>query len=123
MSEKECAQILAIVRSVYPNTKNIDNPNATLKGWMMELGSYNADAVLKAARLHIATSKFFPTPADIIEKLVRAQLVYSSSELEPDKLQAGTKALEDPENKTQPVTDEQLENLCKFVGFGYEVDE
>ena len=120
MSEKECMQILAIVRSVYPNTKGLDNPNAVVKGWMLELGGYNASAVLKAARLHMATSKFFPTPADIIEKMVRAQLVYVSSEIDQDSLQAGnTKLLEDSDNKTQVATVEYLENLCKFVGLGY----
>lgn len=120
MSENECMQILAIVRSVYPNTKGLDNPKAVVKGWMLELGGYNASAVLKAARLHMATSKFFPTPADIIEKMVRAQLVYSSSEIGQDSLQAdNTKLLEDPENKTEVWDDERLENLCKFVGLGY----
>ena len=121
MSREETIKLLGILYAAYPFIKDkIKDPNTTVSTWEMTLGEFTADAVYKAARLHIATNKYFPSPADIREKIVRAQLVYSSSEIGQDSLQAdNTKLLEDPENKTEVWDDERLENLCKFVGFGY----
>ena len=69
MNKKEIAQVLAILRTAYPNTK-IDNPAGMVKAWEWTLGSYSAESVIKAARLHMATSKFFPAPSEIIDKIV-----------------------------------------------------
>lgn len=114
MSEKECMQILAIVRSVYPNVK-IEDAGSMVKGWMLELGDYSASSVYKAARLHMSTNRFFPTPADIREKIIRAELVYTDTEIETKKIGSGAKALQTDSSSI----DEYLENLCKFVGLGY----
>ena len=80
MNKKECAQILAIVRAVYPNTK-IEDAGAMVEGWYMTLGEYPAATIMKAARLHMATSKYFPTPVEITEKIPRAELLYSDHKL------------------------------------------
>ena len=116
MNKKEAAQILAIVRAVYPNTK-IEDAGAMVQGWVLELGEFSSEAIMKAARLHMATSKFFPTPADIREKIVRAQLVYSDTELdhtqEPKLLGNSTDLI------VVDDIDEKLDNFCKWVGLGY----
>lgn len=118
MNKRETVQILAILKTAYPYFKP-DNADALAEAWLLGLGDYSAVAVTRAARLHMETCKFFPTIADIRDKILRAEIVYSSSEIDHDRLQAGAKALEDPDNKKQAATDEYLENLCKFVGLGY----
>lgn len=121
MTKKEAAQILAIVRAVYPNIK-IEDAGATLQGWMLELGDFSASAVMKAARLHMATSKYFPTPAEIREKIVRAELIYSDSEIDPDKkLECQQPKLlgNDIDVVVMDDIDDRLENFCKWIGLGY----
>lgn len=92
MNNKEAAQILAIIRSAYPNTK-IDDAGAMVQAWVMGLGDYSASSVMKAARLHMATAKFFPSISEIREKIVRAELIYSESEIETKKLEPSKKLL------------------------------
>ena len=75
MTKKETAQILAIVRSVYPNTK-IEDPSSMVEGWYLVLGEYPAETIMMAARLHMASSKYFPTPSEITDKIVRAEIMY-----------------------------------------------
>lgn len=120
MNKKETAQILAVVRAVYPNTK-IEDAGAMVTGWYMELGDYAASSVMKAARLHMATSKYFPTPAEIKAKIVRAELIYSDSELDASKLESGQPKLIG--NNTDIIVmddiDDKLEAFCKWVGLGY----
>ena len=119
MSEKECAQILSIIRTAYPSVK-IENAKGMVQAWLMSLGEFSANSVMKAARLHMETSKYFPTPAEIREKIVRAELIYNGSDLDINRIDApSVKQLEDPENKSQAVSDEYLENFCKFIGLGY----
>lgn len=115
MTKKEITQLLAILKANYPNVK-IDNAEATLNAWAMQVGEFSADAVYKAARLHMSASPFFPTPADIRNKIVRASIVYPDT---PSALalESGGKAL--------TVTEEEeayLDNICRFVGLGYAND-
>ena len=120
MNKKEIAQVLAILRTAYPNTK-IDNPAGMVQAWEWTLGSYSAESVIKAARLHMATSKFFPAPAEIIDKIVRAEIVYNESEIELRKLegQDATKRLETHSGEKKGISDEGLDNICRSVGLGY----
>ena len=118
MNKKDAARILAILRTAYPNTK-IDNPEAMARAWEMCLVDYSAESVMKAARLHMSTSHFFPTPSEIINKIVRAELIYSSSEIDTDVLDSGSvKRIGTPDSDV----DEKLENLCMFGGLGYPND-
>lgn len=87
MNRNEIIDLLEIVISAYPNTK-ISDPSAMATSWEMVLGEYEAQAIYKAARLHMATSPFFPKPADLIEKMVRAEMLYTDRPrpvLEPPK--------------------------------------
>ena len=124
MTKKETAQVLAIIRAAFPNVK-IEDAAATCQSWYMELSDYSASSVIKAARLHISTSKFFPTVAEIKAKIVRAELVYPDDTLDTYRLSGpAVKAIADPEIKLAApvVTDEQLEDFCKWVGLGYPND-
>ena len=119
MNKKETAQVLAILRTTYPNTK-IENAGAMTEAWYMCLGDLSAESVMKAARLHMETSKFFPTPAEIREKLVRAELVYRDTEIDSNRLEAGIKEIT-PLSR-EDITEAQLESLCEWIGFGYPND-
>ena len=116
MNKKETAQVLAILRTAYPNTK-IENAGAMTEAWYMCLGDFSAESVMKAARLYMNTSKFFPTPAEIREKMVRAELVYKDTEIACNRLQDGNKQITSPE--AEEATESKLEALCEFVGLGY----
>lgn len=88
MTRKEIADLLEIVIAQYPNTK-VNDPAAMVNAWEMVLGDYSAESVYKAARLHMETCKFFPTIADIREKIVRAEMIYKSIEIGEDLLESG----------------------------------
>ena len=80
MTRDEITKLLEIITATYPHAVNkIKDPSAMATAWELALGEYEAKAVYKAARLHLATNKYFPSPADIQEKLARASLIYSSS--------------------------------------------
>lgn len=117
MNKKETAQILAILRSAYPNTKAIDNAEALTNAWLLILGDYSAESVMKASRLHMATNKFFPAPSEIRDKIVRAELLYSDSELPCNRLEDGNKQITLLESKE--ATEAKLEAFCESVGLGY----
>ena len=73
MDKKDMARILAILQTNYQ--KKIDNTEATVGVWLMTLQDFSAEAVLQSARLHMAKSKYFPTPAEIRENIVRRRIV------------------------------------------------
>lgn len=114
MTREEVTKLLEILTTAYPNTK-IKNASQMADVWEMEFSSYNAESVFKAARLCIEKSEFFPTPAKILNEMTRAELVYNESIIETVKLEA-------PKEARKTITDEQLEDLCKFVGLGYAND-
>ena len=116
MTEKETMQILAIVRTAYPAIK-IENPQGMVQAWYGCLGEFSVDAVMKAARLHMNTSKYFPTPAEIREKIVRAEIAYRDDGIDVNRIQDSNTKLIGSETETE--LDDYLENLCKFVGLGY----
>lgn len=129
MNRTEITELLAIAKSAYPTVK-IENPKAVVTAWEIGLGDYEADSVAKALRFHIETSKFFPTVADIRDKMVRSQIVYDESEIEINKLESGE---EKPKQfrfiqtdgsvltfNTEEELNNYLDNFCKFVGLGYD---
>lgn len=76
MTRAEIIDLLEILISCYPNTK-IADPSAMATSWEMVLGEYEASSIYKAARLQMSISPFFPKPADLINSITRAELVYS----------------------------------------------
>lgn len=109
MNKTELTKVMAILRANYTNVK-IEKPEAMINAWLMTLGEFSAEAVLKAAKLHMTTSKFFPTPAEL-----RNYITHSKITIEPPKAPA------------LPAADQEkeayyLEELCKFVGLGCDPD-
>ena len=104
MNNKEAAQILAVVRTAYPNTK-IEDAGAMVQAWVMGLGDYSASSVMKAARLHIATAKFFPTIAEIRNNIVRAELIYNEADIETNKIEPSKQKLLGNDNQLTVIDD------------------
>ena len=104
MNNKEAAQILAVVRTAYPNTK-IEDAGAMVQAWVMGLGDYSASSVMKAAQLHMATAKFFPTIAEIREKIVRAEIVYNEADIETNKIEPSKQKLLGNDNQLTVIDD------------------
>lgn len=111
MNRNEITKLLEILVTNYG--KRVTDPKTMADSWEMNLGSYSAEAVFKAARLHMAESKYFPNPADILERIPKAQLVYNSPML--PALGTG----EDDAKKWEPF----LDAFCQKMGFGGEPNE
>lgn len=110
MTRKEIADLLEIMVNQYPYIRNrIEDAGQMVSAWELILGEYPAESVYKAARLHMENSKFFPTIADIREKMQRAEFIYQGNNLLAGS--AGKKEVSD--------IGIDLEGLCKFVGLGY----
>ena len=68
--------------------------------WMDEFGGTRADVMHEAIRNHIATSKFFPTPAEIKQQIARVMLT-----IDPDRL------IKEGDCYKQPVIPEEVLKL------------
>lgn len=89
MTKSELTQILAILRTNYPLFKPED-PKAMVEVWYMSLGEFSSEAVLESAKSHMMHSRFFPTPAELRENIVRHKIVLNPPK--PKALNAGQKA-------------------------------
>lgn len=87
MNRQETLQLLAVL-SAYYNIK-VQDPSATATTWERVLAGYSAEAITKAAQLHMNTSKWskLPTPAELIKLIPKAELIARSEQaaLEPPK--------------------------------------
>lgn len=81
------------LNAIYPNPQPPDVLKVRASVWMEDLGYLSEEMFLSSIRLHRKASKFFPTPADIIEayneivrfapkplSLPEARLVFTSEE-------------------------------------------
>lgn len=111
MKREEIIRLLKVISDNY-NVK-IADPKGKASAWEMQLGDYSAESIYKAARLHMATSQYFPSPADLINKIVRAEIIYSGPQIS---------AIE-----ANSLNDEKLDNyldaFCRWIGFGCEPDD
>ena len=114
MNRDETSKLLELLYGAYPNTK-IRDPQSMLTTWELTLGDYSAESVYKAARLHMATSKFFPSPAEIRDKMVKASILYERPSME--RIEAGLKS----ENTEKWFA--FCDALCEKLGFGCEPNE
>lgn len=112
MERKEIVELLKIVSANYPHAK-ISDPKAMVSAWELLLGDYSAEAVYKAARLHMETNKYFPSPSDIRDNIVRAEIVYKPTI---------PNAIESRANNSEEM-EKNLDLFCKWIGFGCEPDD
>lgn len=111
MNKSDMAKVLSILRANYPNVR-IENPEAMVKTWMLTLGEFSVQAVMKSAELHMKSSKFFPTPAELRENIVRSRIL---NELPPTVPQLEStvkkrKGIKVPDGMTE---DEFLESIIQ----------
>ena len=88
MDKKDMAKVLALLQTNYQ--KKIENVEATVGIWMMTLGEFSAEAVLESAKLHMETSKYFPTPAEIRQNIVRHKIVLEAKTV--PRIESGRRA-------------------------------
>ncbi len=107
MNRQETLQLLAVL-SAYYNIK-VQDPSATATTWERVLKDYPADAITKAAQLHMDTSQWtrLPTPAELIKLIPRADLIARSERM----------ALEAPKKKAKvsEITKKEDKFLDKFI--------
>lgn len=114
MNREETIKLLAILSSAYPYaSKEIKDASALATAWEMALGEFSAEAVYKAARLHLETNKYFPSPSDVRDNIVRAQIAYAPTI---------PNAIESKANNSEE-TEKNLDLFCKWIGFGCEPDD
>lgn len=123
MTKKEVAQLLAILKAAYPSTKAVDDPVATLEAYYMVWKDYSIEDITNAARVHMETCKFFPSASEILDKIVRGQIMYNfrkttSARLEGEKKE--TMLLESGKSVEERLEaiEKRLDEICKFIGFG-----
>ena len=115
MTREETIKLLAIISSAYPYaSKEIKDASALATAWEMTLGEFSAESVYKATRLHMETNKYFPSPSDIRDKIVRSQIVYQPTI---------TNAIEATSSKDEAEIEKNLDLFCKWIGFGCEPDD
>ena len=109
MTREEVIRLLKILISNYPHTK-IADASETASTWEMILGEYNAEDIYKAARLHMSTSPYFPSPSDLIEKIPRAQVIFSE---EPFKAIEGPKRAKVTAIPDGVSVEDFLDHICQ----------
>lgn len=96
MTREEVIKVLAVVRAAYPHYK-IDNAKLLVEAWYGTLCEYEASDVIKAARFHIKTNKYFPVPANIVECMSKGRLVYQTP---PESPSLSGRVIKDPTDCT-----------------------
>lgn len=112
MNREETIRLLELVTATYPHAK-IKDPSALVQSWEMTLGDFSAESVYKATRYHLETNKFFPSPSDIRDNIVRAEMVYRPTI--PNAIES--------ETHNDEETEKNLDLFCKWIGFGQEEDD
>ena len=85
MTDKETAKIMAVLQVAYPRYYrgiSDDEARRTVTLWDSMLKDYSYDLVSKAVKALIATEKFVPTIADVIEKIQLITKPEQMSEIE-----------------------------------------
>lgn len=79
MNRDEVKVLLEILHKAYPTTR-IDDYKSMVDLWSEYLKDYPKEALIKAAKHHIARSKFFPSIAELISVADRfAQMIAAES--------------------------------------------
>lgn len=114
MTREDIIKLLAVLSDNY-NVK-IANPSGKATAWEMVLGGRNTDSVYKAARMHMETNRYFPSPADLIKLIPRAEAAYGTYQGNAIEAHSQCTVLTTRDNAF-------LDALCRKVGLGFDPDD
>lgn len=121
MTKEEIIKLLGVLQDTYG--KRFPDPAGTVEAWSLVLGAYDAEDIFKAARFYMETKtiKNFPSPADLIDLIPKANIAYSYREGEN-----GPPRLEAQRAKVTPISEEvwmrYTDALIQFVTFDNDED-
>lgn len=76
MNREETKHLLNVLAQAYPMAATkFGDKKLVVDLWTTVLGEYEIKDTLRAARLHIEVSSFFPTIHDILSQIPRAQML------------------------------------------------
>lgn len=119
MTREEIVRLLQMMRSAYPQAK-IEDPKGLVMAWELAFGEDEAKTIYQSARVHMNTSPFFPTVADIRKKMIRGDIVFGEKESTKEKTLPPPSA---PMVTIDPTTsfcdlcglcDRKIQELCEF---------
>lgn len=121
MIKEDIIKLLGVLQDTYG--KKFVDPKGTVDSWYITLAPYEAKSIFKAARLYMETKtiKNFPSPADLIDLIVRAEIVYPDQVIEPPKQIEAQRAVVTKLDST--VLDEYLDSFSEWIGFGSEQND
>lgn len=76
MTYEEIKELLKLFFDTYPNTKDITDPEQTINNWLLVLKDYDRESIVNASKLYMTECRFFPSPADIISRIMRGNMIY-----------------------------------------------
>lgn len=83
MNKKEIAKILAIADEVY-KYKNDGSADVIANVWQSLLENEDYGLIGEALKRHMKTSKFYPTPADILEQAEKLKYIIFNDAMEKE---------------------------------------
>ena len=110
MTRTEVIKLLEFLKGCYPNVK-IDDAPGMVDAWILAFGDKPAKEVYQGARLHMEKSKFFPTPADIIQNMRRAKLLYEN----PRNLLPAQNPEKTPASDSPAFTEEEFDEFWQWL--------
>ena len=116
MIKEDIIKLLGVLQDTYG--KKFVDPKGTVDSWYITLAPYEAKSIFKAARLYMETKtiKNFPSPAYLIDLIVRAEIVYPDQVIEPPKQIEAQRAVVTKLDST--VLDEYLDSFSEWIGLG-----
>ena len=125
MTIMESIELINYAIAAYPNGKPKDKDiEKTAIVWADTLRDYSAPDVFEGLKRHIAKSKFFPTPNDLIEKTKEAletKALVSNLPTGAVPLNIGGKTIIAYDIESIVLTPEEqkrIKYIAEFIGFG-----
>ena len=117
MNLKESIRIVQLLHNAYPQDRRAtaEDLSQRAQSYHIALADYDFETVQKAAQHCIATSKWYPTTAELIEKVKLVKL----TNVPAVKVTPITRA----EAIDDERVDEWLEAFCDWIGFGDEAND
>lgn len=116
MKIEESLQIVNMLHSAYPQDRKATREDllARAEAYSVALADYDIETVRRAAQHCIATNKWHPTTAELINEVKRAYLATPGASVTP---------ITTAEPIEDEALDEYLDAFCQWIGFGGEEND